>query len=46
MAETAGLGVEVVRLRSPREVQRWRQRTARGPAESHSKGAARHTTGP
>ncbi|MEW1723908.1 adenylate kinase [Streptomyces sp. NPDC093109] len=45
VAETANLGVEVVRLRSPREVQRWRQRTAKGPAESRSR-AARHTTGP
>lgn len=29
MAETAGRGVVVVRLRSPREVQRWKQRTAK-----------------
>jgi hypothetical protein len=43
VAETAG--VDVVRLRSPREVQRWKQRTAKGPAESRSR-AARHTTGP
>ncbi|MFE2586564.1 adenylate kinase [Streptomyces sp. NPDC059378] len=45
MAETAALGVEVVRLRSPREVQHWKERTAKGPAESRSR-AARHTTGP
>ncbi|MEV5774216.1 adenylate kinase [Streptomyces antimycoticus] len=46
VAETAGLGVEVVRLRSPRAVQRWKSETAKGPAESHLREAARHTTGP
>jgi adenylate kinase family enzyme len=45
VAETAGLGVEVVRLRSPREVRHWKQQTAKGPAESRSR-AARHTAGP
>ncbi|MEN8651725.1 adenylate kinase [Streptomyces sp. 21So2-11] len=46
VAETAGLGVEVVRLRSPREVARWKRQTAKGPAESRLREAARHTTGP
>jgi adenylate kinase family enzyme len=45
MAETADLGVHVVRLRSPREVHRWKQQNAKGPADSRSR-AARHTTGP
>ncbi|MEV7196539.1 AAA family ATPase [Streptomyces sp. NPDC093510] len=45
VAETAALGVEVVRLRSPREVQHWRQRTAKGPADGRSR-AARRITGP
>ncbi|MER6775267.1 adenylate kinase [Streptomyces bacillaris] len=31
VAETAALGVEVVRLRSPREVRNWMQRTAEAP---------------
>ena len=44
--ETAALGVEIVRLRSPRDVRRWEQDVRKGPAESHSQGAARHTTGP
>lgn len=46
VSETAAMGVEVIRLRSPRDVQRWRQQTAKGPAESRSREAARHTTGP
>ncbi|MEU9088383.1 adenylate kinase [Streptomyces sp. NPDC048357] len=46
VAETARLGVEVVTLRSPRAVNRWKTDMLKGPAESHSKGAARHTTGP
>lgn len=31
VAETAALGVEVVRLRSPREVRNWMRRTAEAP---------------
>lgn len=46
VAEAASLGVEVVRLRSPRAVQRWRRELREGPAESRSEGAARHTAGP
>lgn len=48
VAETADLGIEVVRLRSPREVHRWKDELMKmkGPTESHSHGAARHTTGP
>ncbi|MFF3358850.1 adenylate kinase [Streptomyces sp. NPDC002917] len=34
VSETADLGVEVVRLRSPRNVQRWKRETAKGPMES------------
>jgi hypothetical protein len=45
VAETAERGVEVVRLRSPRQVYWWK-RQLKGPAESHPQGAARHTTGP
>ncbi len=44
-SETAERGVEVVRLRSPRELREW-QEQMKGPAESRSHGAARHTTGP
>ncbi|MEJ8662316.1 adenylate kinase [Streptomyces sp. MS1.AVA.4] len=46
VSETAGLGVEIVRLRSPRDVDRWKRKTAKGPMESHLQEAARHTTGP
>ncbi|MCG0065999.1 adenylate kinase [Streptomyces tricolor] len=46
VSETAALGVKVVRLRSPHEVLRWREDVLKGPAESHSHGATRHTTGP
>ncbi|MFF1399339.1 adenylate kinase [Streptomyces sp. NPDC058287] len=46
VSETADRGVEVVRLRSPREVRRWRRELMKGPAESRSQGATRHTTGP
>lgn len=46
VSETADLGVEVVRLRSPRDVQRWKRETAKGPMESRLQEAARHTTGP
>lgn len=46
VAETAALGVEIVRLRSPRAVRRWEQDVQEGPVESRSHGAARHTTGP
>ncbi|AEY94389.1 adenylate kinase (plasmid) [Streptomyces hygroscopicus subsp. jinggangensis 5008] len=46
VSETAALGVEVVRLRTPRQVLRWRDEVLKGPAESHSRGATRHTTGP
>lgn len=45
VAETADRGVEVVRLRSPRQVQQWKKQL-KGPAESHPQGATRHTTGP
>ncbi|MEV6702600.1 adenylate kinase [Streptomyces sp. NPDC051453] len=44
--ETADLGVQVIRLRSPREVRRWKTEMRKGPAESRSQGTARHTTGP
>lgn len=46
VSETADLGVEIVRLRSPRDVQRWKKETAKGPMESRLQEAARHTTGP
>ncbi|MFF2852940.1 adenylate kinase [Streptomyces sp. NPDC058001] len=46
VSETADLGVQVVRLRSPRDVQRWKRETAKGPMESRLQEAARHTTGP
>ncbi|MFI8234922.1 adenylate kinase [Streptomyces sp. NPDC085900] len=46
VAETAALGVEVVRLRSPHEIRRWKADVRKGPAESHPQGATRHTTGP
>ncbi|WP_307851600.1 MULTISPECIES: adenylate kinase [unclassified Streptomyces] len=45
VAETAGRGVEVARLRSPRQVQQWKKQL-KGPAESRPHGATRHTTGP
>ncbi|MEV4976006.1 adenylate kinase [Streptomyces scopuliridis] len=46
VSETANLGVEIVRLRSPRDVQRWKRETAKGPMESRLQETARHTTGP
>jgi adenylate kinase family enzyme len=46
VSETADRGVEVVRLRSPREVHHWKRELMKGPAESHSHGAPRHTAGP
>ncbi|MEV0928558.1 adenylate kinase [Streptomyces spongiicola] len=46
VAETAELGVQVVRLRGPQDIRRWQKQTAKGPAESHLREAARHTTGP
>ncbi|MFI9031134.1 AAA family ATPase [Streptomyces sp. NPDC053560] len=46
VAETAGLGVEVVRLRGPRDVRRWKEEVRKGPAESRPQGATRHTAGP
>lgn len=46
VSETADLGVEVVRLRSPRDVQHWKSETAKGPMESRLQEATRHTTGP
>lgn len=46
VAETADRGVQVVRLRNPREVRRWMTELRNGPAESHSHGATRHTAGP
>ncbi|WP_405392522.1 adenylate kinase [Streptomyces sp. NBC_01102] len=46
VAETAGLGVNVVRLRGPREVRHWKRQTAKGTAESRLREAPRHTTGP
>ncbi|MBH5333319.1 adenylate kinase [Streptomyces pactum] len=46
VAETAGLGIEVVRLRSPREVERWKNEGVKARVESHFEEAARHTTGP
>ncbi|MFJ3310452.1 adenylate kinase [Streptomyces sp. NPDC086549] len=45
VSETAALGVEVIRLRSPHEVRHWKTELMKGPAESHPR-AARHTTGP
>ncbi|MEV1048738.1 adenylate kinase [Streptomyces sp. NPDC049916] len=44
VAETTALGVDVVRLRSPRQVQRWRQRTATAPEQSRSPTARRKRT--
>ncbi|MET8275848.1 adenylate kinase [Streptomyces sp. NPDC005096] len=46
VSETAAMGVEIVRLRSPRDVQLWKKETAKGPMESRLQEAARHTTGP
>ncbi|GAA2106015.1 hypothetical protein GCM10009801_82070 [Streptomyces albiaxialis] len=46
VSRTADLGIEVVRLRSPRQVHRWTAELKKGPMESHPQGAARHTTGP
>ncbi|MFF0505170.1 adenylate kinase [Streptomyces fimicarius] len=41
VAETAALGIGVVRLRSPRQVRYWRQRTATAPQKSRSRAARR-----
>lgn len=46
VSETADRGVEVVRLRNPREVRGWKAELMKGPTESHSHGAPRHTAGP
>ncbi|TFE54679.1 adenylate kinase [Streptomyces sp. ICN441] len=46
IAETADRGVKVARLRNPRAVRRWKTEIRKGPAESHSHGATRHTAGP
>ncbi|MFB8106832.1 adenylate kinase [Streptomyces sp. NPDC056007] len=43
VAETAALGVNVVRLRSPRQVQRWQQRTAKTPGRPRAARRSRTT---
>ncbi|MFP8906155.1 P-loop NTPase family protein [Streptomyces atacamensis] len=43
VSETADRGVEVVRLRSPREVHHWKKQLVKGLAEGHSHGTPRHT---
>ncbi|MFC5070167.1 adenylate kinase [Kitasatospora cinereorecta] len=46
VSEAADLGVEIVRLRGPRDVRRWKRETAKRRVGSRSPGAAQHTTGP